>query len=67
VAFVAGPDCDPQRLRGAAAAELPAYEVPSQVLVRESLPLNANGKIDRHALQRELKALEAQARERVAV
>ena len=28
VAFVAGPDCDPQRLRGAAAAELPAYEVP---------------------------------------
>jgi peptidoglycan/LPS O-acetylase OafA/YrhL len=31
-------------------AQVPAYMVPRQVLVRDSLPVNANGKVDRKAL-----------------
>ncbi|MFI8972217.1 non-ribosomal peptide synthase/polyketide synthase [Nocardia asteroides] len=38
------------RLRGTLAAELPAYMVPAALVVLESLPLNANGKVDRARL-----------------
>ncbi|WP_308248560.1 non-ribosomal peptide synthase/polyketide synthase [Nocardia sp. MH4] len=37
-------------LRGELAAELPAYMVPAALVVLESLPLNANGKVDRSRL-----------------
>ncbi|MGV9433571.1 amino acid adenylation domain-containing protein, partial [Nocardia sp. NPDC003648] len=37
-------------LRGELAAELPAYMVPAALVVLESLPLNANGKVDRARL-----------------
>ncbi|MEV6277727.1 non-ribosomal peptide synthase/polyketide synthase [Nocardia sp. NPDC051832] len=37
-------------LRAAVSAELPGYMVPAAVVVLESLPLNANGKVDRSQL-----------------
>jgi len=37
-------------VRDALGRELPAYAVPSQVLLLQALPLNANGKVDRRAL-----------------
>ncbi|GAA3034189.1 non-ribosomal peptide synthetase [Actinokineospora globicatena] len=40
----------PDEVRAAAADWLPAYMVPSLVLVEERLPHNANGKVDRGAL-----------------
>ncbi|MGK8553745.1 non-ribosomal peptide synthase/polyketide synthase [Nocardia gipuzkoensis] len=52
VAYVVGADgaIDTQRLGAALAAELPSYMVPSTVIELTSLPLNANGKLDRAAL-----------------
>ncbi|MEV0434287.1 non-ribosomal peptide synthase/polyketide synthase [Nocardia sp. NPDC050413] len=38
------------RLRGELAGHLPAYMVPATVVVLDSLPLNANGKVDRARL-----------------
>ncbi|MET8873402.1 non-ribosomal peptide synthase/polyketide synthase [Nocardia sp. NPDC004604] len=54
IAYVAVPQADSTALaatiRTAVAAELPTYMVPAAVVVLESLPLNANGKVDRAAL-----------------
>ncbi len=47
------PDGDPglgRRLREQLRSTLPTYMVPSAVLLRDSLPLNRNGKVDRRAL-----------------
>jgi amino acid adenylation domain-containing protein len=46
----AGAVVDPVGLRDAVTAVLPDYLVPTAVAVLESLPLKANGKLDRHAL-----------------
>ncbi|MFM0502679.1 amino acid adenylation domain-containing protein [Paraburkholderia caffeinilytica] len=50
VAPAAGARLDAQALRASLAATLPDYMVPSAVIVLDALPLNPNGKIDRHAL-----------------
>ncbi|MEW2573329.1 amino acid adenylation domain-containing protein [Streptomyces sp. NPDC047070] len=51
VAFCAGPEpFDPEAVPARLAVSLPAYMVPSAVHRRESLPLTANGKIDRKTL-----------------
>ncbi|MDA8457076.1 amino acid adenylation domain-containing protein [Acidovorax sp. GBBC 3334] len=49
VAYVTGAG-EPAALRAALALRLPDYMVPRAVVVLESLPLNANGKVDRAAL-----------------
>ncbi|MFJ4949867.1 amino acid adenylation domain-containing protein [Streptomyces sp. NPDC088760] len=50
IAFHTGRRLEPEVLREALAAALPAYMVPAAFHWRESLPLTANGKIDRKAL-----------------
>jgi acyl carrier protein len=50
VAPIAGARLDAQALRSCLTATLPDYMVPSAIVVLEALPLNPNGKIDRHAL-----------------
>ncbi|MET7377213.1 amino acid adenylation domain-containing protein [Streptomyces sp. NPDC005526] len=50
VAFYSGRRQDVDALREALGAALPAYMVPSALHWRDSLPLTANGKIDRKAL-----------------
>ncbi|MYT29247.1 non-ribosomal peptide synthetase [Streptomyces sp. MspMP-M5] len=50
-AVVAGPGLDPQELRDHAADLLPPAMVPATVTVLDALPLSANGKIDRRAVQ----------------
>ncbi|MFB9451751.1 amino acid adenylation domain-containing protein [Dactylosporangium vinaceum] len=52
VAFVTGDDgIDPDALRAALAARLPAYMVPRAVTRLDALPLSGNGKVDRKALR----------------
>lgn len=51
-----GRDIDERELRRQLREHLPDYLVPSSVLVLESFPLNANGKIDRQALGSRLAA-----------
>jgi nonribosomal peptide synthetase DhbF len=50
VPAAAGAALDPAGLREAAARVLPGYMVPAVIMVLGSLPLNANGKLDRRAL-----------------
>ncbi|MGW7528466.1 non-ribosomal peptide synthetase [Streptomyces sp. NPDC054783] len=50
IAFYSGGRQQPEVLREALGAALPAYMVPSAFHRQESLPLTANGKIDRKAL-----------------
>jgi acyl-coenzyme A synthetase/AMP-(fatty) acid ligase len=49
-AFVTGEDVDGRRLRDRLRERIPAHMVPRSVTVVESMPLNANGKVDRRAL-----------------
>ncbi|MGH8818696.1 MAG: AMP-binding protein, partial [Achromobacter pestifer] len=60
VAYVA-PLADTDTLRRVLARELPEYMVPSQIIPLETLPLSANGKIDRKALPTPLFGDEADA------
>ncbi|MER6266719.1 amino acid adenylation domain-containing protein [Streptomyces sp900105755] len=52
IAFYSGDRQEPQALREALGATLPAYMVPSAFHRQDSLPLTANGKIDKKALTR---------------
>ena len=52
VAFVTGTIESPDAVRRLAASLLPAYMVPSKIVVLEQFPLNANGKVDRAELLR---------------
>lgn len=49
-AFVVGSTLDVAAIIRACRASLPAYMVPAQVRLLESMPLNANGKTDHHRL-----------------
>lgn len=51
VAFVAGGGEDLTRIRAKLASRLPPYMVPRRIHTLPELPLNANGKVDRGALE----------------
>ncbi|MFJ5095101.1 amino acid adenylation domain-containing protein [Streptomyces sp. NPDC088557] len=53
-AAVSGSGCDPQKLSAQLTDRLPLYMRPRRISVFDSLPLNANGKIDHGALLAEL-------------
>jgi len=46
----AGEDVTSAAIRSALALELPAYAVPSKIILLDRIPLTANGKVDRQAL-----------------
>ncbi|MEV6034602.1 amino acid adenylation domain-containing protein [Nonomuraea sp. NPDC052116] len=50
VAYVVTPHPDPVRLRAHLAETLPAYMIPARFVALPSLPLTANGKVDRRRL-----------------
>ncbi|MFG3691750.1 amino acid adenylation domain-containing protein, partial [Micromonospora sp. NPDC047740] len=50
VAYVTADETDPDRLRRHAEERLPDYMVPAVFVLLDSLPVSANGKIDRKAL-----------------
>ena len=50
IGYVVGTAVDASEVLESARAVLPAYMVPSKVLVLDELPLNASGKLDRKAL-----------------
>ena len=51
VAYIGGEGVDGRRVRSALTEVLPSYMVPREVRALPQLPLNANGKIDRRALE----------------
>lgn len=53
-AVVSGAGCVPDRIFAGLGDRLPPYMLPRRISVRDALPLNANGKIDRRALLTEL-------------
>jgi len=61
VAWVTGPVADPERVRAEASTRLPDYMVPKAIHAIETMPLNANGKIDRKALAAQLERSPAEA------
>ena len=52
VAFVGAAAIDQEQVIGALKARIPAYMMPRRVIAMHDMPLNANGKVDRHALRR---------------
>lgn len=54
VAFVSGADVNTQQITAAVRQMLPDYMIPRAIVVLDSLPLNANGKVDRTVLLRGL-------------
>ena len=56
VCFVARSDLPASRIREALRSRLPSYMVPAAIHEVAALPLNANGKLDRHALIAQLEA-----------
>ncbi|MFE5596238.1 amino acid adenylation domain-containing protein [Streptomyces sp. NPDC056549] len=58
LAAVSGNQCDPQRLFTELTEHLPPYMRPRRIAVLDSLPLNANGKVDRTALMAALSPLQ---------
>jgi mycobactin peptide synthetase MbtF len=52
VVWQAGIDDDPVRLRVTLSERLPSYMVPARIVALPQLPVNANGKLDEHALDR---------------
>ncbi len=56
VAAVAGDDLDAAKLTERLRHVLPSYMVPGEIVIFESLPKNANGKVDRIALAQHLHA-----------
>jgi amino acid adenylation domain-containing protein len=53
-AAVSGAECATQQLYSALGDRLPPYMLPRRIVILDELPLNPNGKIDRHALLAEL-------------
>jgi len=60
VGFAVGKDVEPDAVRGSLRGKLPAYMLPAEVVLLDSLPLNVNGKTDRAALQAMLEARKRQ-------
>ena len=50
ISLQAGLHCETAELRGRLSTALPDYMVPGAIVVLDTLPLNANGKVDRKAL-----------------
>ncbi|MBT8227567.1 MAG: amino acid adenylation domain-containing protein [Dactylosporangium sp.] len=50
VGYVVGPDRPPARLREELTSLLPAFAIPSHIVVVDEIPLTPNGKVDRRAL-----------------
>ncbi len=65
-AFVVGSTLDVAAVIGACRTSLPAYMVPAQVHLLDSMPLNANGKTDHHRLTALLAAPAARVSRRPA-
>ena len=56
VGFLDSPSVELSRLKDRLQSRLPDYMVPREIHILDQFPLNANGKIDRHALVSHLNA-----------